>query len=207
MEKLTLIIMIFIGWSLLCEKAYSTTAPESYIVVGVSGFGTRRPENAWQPSGAHENLPLVSSVEKTYRLVHFAKKSELDEVMDEFSCSKGKQARDGLGLVLVINSWGAGVAHKLAVRYHKECGRLVDHVVLVDGVAKPVGPFRKSFPTLSCLNFYQTKGVIRGRAIDGCKNQNLTPLCEQQGRGAIDCHIYVEWEGTARARAILENTL
>lgn len=207
MEKLSVLFFILIAWSFICERAQSSETPHSYIAVGISGFGTRRAENAWQPSGAHENLPNSSSIGQTYCLVHFANKAEIDQVMDHFKCHKGKQGEQGLGLVLVINSWGAGVGHKLAMRYQKECGRLVDQVVIVDGVAKPVGPFSKSFPTLNCLNFYQTKGLVRGREIKGCSNHNLTPLCQARGYGPVECHIMVEWEGTARAQAILEQTL
>ena len=207
MEKLSIIIVILLSWLIVCENAYSSEAPDSFIVVGISGFGTRRPDQAWQPSGAHENLPIVSAVEKTYRLVHFAKSSELDAVVENFKCRNGAQKRTDLGLVLVINSWGAGIGNKLAKRYTKECGREVDYVVLVDGVAKPIGAYSRSFPARNCTNFYQTRGLVHGRAIKNCQNHNLTPSCEKLGLGPVECHIFVEWEGTARAQRTLENIL
>ncbi len=207
MNKLIAIFLLALSTLLSPGVALSQQQPNSYIVVGISGFGTRRPDKPWQPSGAHENLPLVSAVEKSYRLVHYSKKKEVDEVLENFRCRGGRQGSQDLGLVLVINSWGAGLGYKLASRYEKECGRKTDVVVLVDGVAKPIGAFSKRIPSKQCLNYYQTKGLVRGRSIEGCDNKNLTQECERFGYGPVQCHIYVEWEGTSRAQRLLEALL
>lgn len=207
MNKFIAIFLILLSQLLSSGVALSQQQANSYIVVGISGFGTRRPDNPWQPSGAHENLPFVSAVEKTYRLVHYSKKKEVDEVLENFRCSGASQGRPNLGLILVINSWGAGLGDKLARRYEKECGTKADVVVLVDGVAKPVGAFSKKIPSKQCLNYYQTKGLVRGRSIEGCDNKNLTRECERYGYGPVQCHIYVEWEGTSRAQRLLEALL
>lgn len=207
MKASSKILLSTFAFLLSASYLYAETKPSSYIVVGVSGFGTRTPDRAWQPSGAHDNLPEVSAVEKTYRLVHYAKKNEVSEVLENFRCSKGKQNAKDLGLVVMINSWGSNVGYQLVKRYESECGRKADYVVMVDGVSKPIGAFSKKIPAQRCLNYYQTKGFIHGKALEGCENKNLTQDCDDMGLSPVKCHIYVEWDGTSSARRLLERLL
>lgn len=182
---------------------------KDYVLVGVSGFGTRRPENAWQPSGAHENLPSRGKIFSRHELVHYAKTHELRAILEEFECSNGKKGREDLGLILLVNSWGSGKGHKLAKMYKKECGDLVDAFYLIDGVSKPIGAFKRDIPAKVCRNFYQTKGAVRGRAQDNCTNFDLTRECDISGyKSGVDCHIYTEWQGSERAADhMMENFL
>lgn len=178
-------------------SAYSEA--KDFVLVGISGFGTRRPENAWQPSGAHENLPSYGKIFARHELVHYAKKDELRDILNDFECRNGKQGRSDLGLIILANSWGSGTGHKLAKMYQKKCGQLVEAFYLVDGVAKPIGSFKRDIPAKTCINFYQRKGAVRGTAQNNCTNTNYTDECERKGYGAVQCHIYVEWLGTELA--------
>lgn len=189
---LTLLALLFL------ISSYSEA--KDYVVVGISGFGTRRTENAWQPSGAHENLPHRGRIYARHELVHYAKTRELREILEVFECSDGKKGRDDLGLLLLVNSWGSGKAHKLAKMYQKQCGELVDAFYLIDGVAKPIGAFKRDIPAKVCRNYYQTKGMVRGTAQDNCQNFDLTPQCDISGyEKGVDCHIFVEWRGSEHA--------
>jgi hypothetical protein len=179
----------------------SYTEAKDYVVVGISGFGTRRPENAWQPSGAHENLPDYGNIFARHELVHYAKKRELQEIIDYFNCKDGLKGRQDLGLLILVNSWGSGKAHKLAKMYNKQCGELVDSFYIVDGVSKPIGAFKREVPAKECRNYYQTKGLVRGTDIPGCENHDLTKQCDITGHsGGVECHIFVEWRGSKVAR-------
>lgn len=189
-------LIIIIG-ILLLLSSYSEA--KEYVVVGVSGFGTRKEENAWQPSGAHENLPYYGNIRARFELVHYAKNPELENILNEFNCREGK-SDPNLGLLIIANSWGSGKAHKLAKMYQRKCGDLVDAFYLVDGVSKPIGAFNKDIPAKVCKNYYQTRGAVRGTAVRNCENTNMTNECDPNGaESAVQCHIFVEWEGTERA--------
>ncbi len=175
------------------------TDAKDYVLVGVSGFGTRRPDNAWQPSGAHENLPRFGNIYARHELVHYAKTRELRAILEDFDCQDGVQRKRDLGLIIVANSWGSGEGHKLAKMYQKNCGQLVEAFYLVDGVAKPIGSFKRDIPAKTCFNYYQRKGAVRGTAQDNCANTDYTNQCESRGYGAVQCHIWVEWLGTELA--------
>lgn len=185
----------------------SIAEAKDYVLVGISGFGTRRPENAWQPSGAHENLPSRGKIFSRHELVHYAKTRELQSILDEFECSDGKKGRDDLGLILLVNSWGSGKGHKLAKMYQEQCGDKVDAFYLVDGVAKPIGAFKRDIAAKYCRNYYQTKGAVRGQAQDNCTNFDMTRECDISGyEKGVDCHIFVEWRGSEDAATHMINT-
>ncbi|MEC7275111.1 MAG: hypothetical protein VXV96_02235 [Bdellovibrionota bacterium] len=186
MKKLTSVFLF-----LLCAATLAT----EYVVVGVSGFGTRKPENAWQPSAAHDLLPTMGKIYSQHKIVHYAKTVELQEIVDEFECNEGKQQRDDLKLIVLVNSWGSGKGHKLAQMYKKQCGQLAEAFYIVDGVKKPIGPFKKKILANSCYNIYQRKGAVRGNKIKGCENINLTSECDVLGYGGVKCHIHAEWTG------------
>lgn len=173
---------------------------KQYIMVAVSGFGTRRPDRPWQPSGVHERIPVHADLVQSYELVHYAKKNELEAIVEEFQCRDGKKGRD-LGLIITANSWGSSKAYKLAKLYQKKCSDKADLFYVIDGVAKPIGAFGKTPPAKKCFSFYQRKGLVRGKAIDGCLNEDYTSLCKKRGLGPVQCHIHVEWEGASRARS------
>ncbi|GAB4011951.1 MAG: hypothetical protein Fur0010_07190 [Bdellovibrio sp.] len=200
MRKITLAL------TLLCSL--QIVQAKDYIVVGVAGFATKK-EGRGQPSGVHDHLPIHSkNVRQYFKLVHFSNKKELQEVVDQFDCREGVQPDKNLGLILMINSWGAGNGEKLAEMYFKQCGRKADVVYLIDGVAKPIGPFKRAPIAHKCFSFYQTKGVVHGEAINGCESTNYTEQCEHNNYGPIQCHIAVEWWGAQRAeREILKNYL
>lgn len=180
---------------LLTTQAFA----KDYIVVGVAGFATKK-EGRGQPSGVHDNLPTrASNIRQSFKLVHFSKKAELQEVIDQFDCIDGKQREPNLGLIVMINSWGAGNGFKLTQMYQEQCGRIADAAYLVDGVSKPIGPFSKAPIAKKCVSYYQTKGAVHGKAIEGCYSEDYTNRCEKLGYGPIQCHIAVEWWGSARA--------
>jgi len=186
--------------SLTCIIATQTLAKQ-YITVGVSGFGTRRAENYWQPSGAHDNLP-TNSAYKSYKLVHYAKKKELKEIINNFNCKKGSKGRKDLGLIVMANSWGSYKAIKLTKMYKKACGEEIDLFIMVDGVKKPLLAQGIRPKAKSCINFYQTRGMVRGKAIKGCENHDYTKKCYKSD-SAVQCHIRVEWAGTNTGRRII----
>ncbi|MDD0854876.1 hypothetical protein HBN50_17370 [Halobacteriovorax sp. GB3] len=181
------------------------SAPFEYVVVGISGFGTRRAtENYWQPSGAHENLPNSYRIVETHKLVHYSKKKELLNALSLFDCKDGRQLNDDLGLIIIGNSWGASNTYKLSKLYKEECGRVARLVVMVDGVRKPIGSYKKRPFAKQCINYYQTTGFAHGRKLEDCENIDLTSYCKKRGK---ECHIEVEWLGTRDAKRFIERAL
>lgn len=176
-----------------------------FILVGVSGFGTNEEGNA-QPSGAHDNLPFEQEIAATYKITHGAKNKRLDEVLAPFNCKEGKQGQSQLALIIMANSWGAGKATKLARRYQKQCGKVAELFVMVDGINKPLPTsFSQRPPALRCVNYYQDYSTLHGREIQGCENHNLRDSC--QSGGMANCHITVEWEGTAEGADLISRTI
>ncbi|OIQ16116.1 MAG: hypothetical protein BM556_15770 [Bacteriovorax sp. MedPE-SWde] len=189
--------------SLLCLVTFSEVIAKDFVLVGVAGYGTRRPGNEWQPSGAHENLPYGNAY-KRFELVHYAKKKELKAIISEFNCKDGKQQSD-LGLIVMANSWGSGKGIKLTKMYKKACGRKADLFIMVDGFKKPLLPQGRKPVADKCYNFYQTKGIIHGKKIKTCVNYDLTDRRCPKGVGGIECHIRVEWTGTAYGADIIND--
>lgn len=180
---------------------------KEFIVVGISGFATKR-DGKGQPSGVHDHLPIHSKFVRNYfKLVHFSKKSELQEVIDQFNCRDGKQTENNLGLILMINSWGAKNGERLAQMYFDQCSQKAEVAYIIDGVAKPIGAFGKAPIAKKCFSFYQTKGAVRGKAIEGCHSEDYTEKCERAGLGPVQCHISVEWWGSQRAEREINNSL
>jgi hypothetical protein len=185
------------------EPTSNLTPRERFIVVGVSGFGTNE-EGDGEPSGAHDNLPLMSEIAGTYRLTHGANNARLDEVLSNFNCSGGVQGTENLGLIIMANSWGAGKANKLARRYQERCGREVELFVMVDGINKPIPTaYGKRPPARRCVNYYQRRSTLIGRAIEGCENHDLSQSC--QDGGIAECHIEVEWRGSALGAQLIRD--
>jgi len=167
--------------------------PNKYVVVGVSGYGTKR-HGRGDPSGAHNNLPNNGKIVKTFKFTHRMNKKERADVLQHFGCFEGSKKEKNLGLAIMINSWGAHKAYKLAKQYKKNCGEEVDVYVIVDGVGKPLHYWKKTPPAKVCYNYYQKKSFFRGRSIKGCINQNLSKHCTSGG--VSKCHIVIEWMGT-----------
>jgi hypothetical protein len=194
-----LLVFIFI---LLCTKSIFA---KDYVVVGISGFGTNRSAKNSQDSGAHNNLPYSGNIYKRIELVHNASNKEMLKVLNLFNCKNGKK-RQNIGFLIMVNSWGARKANQLAKQFEKKCGEKVDAFYMIDGVSKPLGAYSKKPSANKCYNYYQTKGLVRGNEIIGCKNKNLTQKCGNAG--GIECHILTEWEGTYMARShMIDNFL
>lgn len=167
-----------------------------YVVVGVSGFGTG-PDGKGQPSGAHDNLPLQrGAIASVHRLTHSGSRTEYQEILAPFQCVSGQQASGDHRLIIMANSWGAGRGVDLARRYQRECGRQVELFIMVDGIQRHTTfSFGTKPPAVRCLNYYQRLSTVRGRAIEGCENEDMSNECQRGGLG--DCHIQIEWDGTA----------
>ena len=190
---------------IFCTILISQTMAKDYIVVGVSGFGTNK-TNQSQPSGAHDFLPIFAygKVSNHYKLLHYSSNKELRNVISEFNCSNKKQYSN-LGLIVMANSWGSGKAISLTKMYKKTCGRQADLFVMIDGVKKPyLAQGKKPYAT-RCINYFQTKGIIRGKSIKGCENNDITSnACDSKDSG-INCHIKVEWAGASYGRDRIRN--
>lgn len=190
------------GCALGADADYTGPGDQCFILVGISGYGTGE-DGRGQPSGAHDNLPQKNPrIAATFKLTHKAKRKNFDSIIENFQCEQGSQGATRLGLVIMANSWGAGKAEKFARAYEQSCGRKASLVVMVDGVGKPLYSFKKRPASEMCVNYYQTRSTIHGGPIEGCENINLGGICLKAG--LADCHIAVEWDGTARGAATIE---
>lgn len=186
---------------------------KSYLVVGISGFRTGRdnPEDvlskaigkSFEPSGAWSNLNTNNKkIYKNAYLTHFSKDSEINSVLKLIEDKDGHCKKD-VGLIMMINSWGAKTSQKLAKSYLDKCGTLPYLSVLIEGVSKPT-PFSydKSLLTFNCVNYYQTLSKLRGGPIENCRNIEL----EHSGDGLdlFNGHIEAEWAGSASGQRTIE---
>ena len=175
--------------------------PRTFVVVGVSGYGTGR-NGEGQPSGAHDNLPYADVISSNVRLTHSASREEMEDVLNSI-CGTAAPAGRKPGLIIMANSWGAAAGRKLAEKYEERCGELVELFVMVDGVKKPIGASKKTPRARRCVNYFETRSTVHGAAIEGCENNDLGARCSGGGLGT--CHVEVEWMGTEMgAREILE---
>jgi len=176
--------------------------PRKFVVVGVSGLGTGE-NGKGQPSGAHDNLPSSEQISSTLRITHSTSKARLQEIVNGICGGRRPSGVQRPGLIIMANSWGSGAAGRLSRMYEQTCGEQVELFVMVDGVSKPIGPYRKTPPARRCINYYQRLSTIRGNSIEGCENHDLSSNCS--GGGLANCHIQVEWEGSGRgAQEILK---
>lgn len=180
-----------------CEET-----PRKFVLVGVSGFGTGE-NGKGQPSGAHDNLPNDELISSTIRITHKTSSKELRAIATSICGGRTPSGVEKPGLMIMANSWGAGAAGRLSKIYEETCREPVELFVMVDGVSKPIGPYRKLPTARRCINYYQRLSTVRGNTIEGCENHDLSPSCS--GGGVATCHIEVEWMGSARgAQEILK---
>ena len=195
-----------------------TEHAESYLVVGVAGLKTGRDKNEtanilsdaiganFEPSGAWENLNRNhKKIFKNAFLTHFSKDSEIDAVLKLIENQDGQCQKD-IGLIMMINSWGAKTSQKLASKYLKKCGRLPHLSVIIEGVSKPT-PFayKKSLLSYNCVNFYQRHSKLKGGPIENCQNNEFN--YSDAGMDLFMAHIEVEWLGSQRGNRIIEKYL
>ena len=172
-----------------------------FVLIGVSGFGTGE-DGKGQPSGVHDNLPSHERISSTLRITHGTSEKRLREIVNNICGGRTSTGVKPPGLMIMANSWGAGAATKLSRIYQETCGEPVELFVMVDGVKKPIGPHTKPPVAKRCINYYERRSTVRGNAIVGCENQDLSNTCS--GGGMATCHIEVEWEGSSRgAREVL----
>ena len=164
---------------------------KDYVLVGVSGYGTGE-NGKGQPSAAHYYLPPHKRIVETHKLVHQVSSKDLDALVESLNCREPNAP----GLIIMANSWGSTQAHKLSVKYEELCGTPVDLFIMIDGVKKPIGPFKKTPVANKCINYYQRKSTIKGGPIEGCDNYDLSATCEKAKVAA--CHIDIEWLGGSK---------
>lgn len=220
----------FLLAAFVCLPMFSSAQPadapkatfKKYVLVGVSGFKTGRPEGqelrvestdlckTCQVSGVWTNLSNLPSnhaaIEKRAYLTHFSKQGELDAAM-KFLTNRNGSCRKDVGLVIMANSWGAAVANRFAGQYRDKCGRSAELFILVDGIVKPVTMAYRTKPIAkTCVNMYQTADVVHGAAIEGCQNIDLTSMVKtRKGIGAA--HIAAEWGGTGAGTLLIKALL
>ncbi|MBP9680080.1 MAG: hypothetical protein KBD76_01645 [Bacteriovorax sp.] len=56
-----------------------------------------------------------------------------------------------------------------------------------------------------CINYYQTRSFVHGRAMDNCENIDMSNSCSDGG--VAICHIEVEWYGSAKASKEIKNLI
>lgn len=176
----------------------------TYVVVGVSGFMTEE-NGGGQPSGVHDNLPEnMLQIAGSHKIAHSSKEAKLDEIIKNLSCDSKKQPQRP-GLIIMINSWGAENGYKLAKKYNDVCKEPVEAFIFVDGIGKPMYSYNKVPPAKKCMNYYQTRSFVHGRAMDNCENIDMSKSCSDGG--VATCHIEVEWYGSAKAGKEIKNLI
>lgn len=170
----------------------SFASPDRYILVTFHGLGGLE-------SGALEEALYITSnisdagVERMYNAGHGVSKRKFKMVLDNFDCRDGKQMRADMGLIIIGYSWGARKSYDFSKAYFKKCGRKADRAYMIDGIQKLITSFRHRPVAQVCKNYYKRKGIISGKALEGCENFNKTEVCEKTS--GMECHQKVLSEG------------
>ncbi len=211
------IAVVFTAFELQAlEVDLPTTLPQSYVVVGVSGLKTGRSKEdahnifskelgpTMESSGAWNNLPTRhKKIVRNAYLTHFSTDEEINAVLN-LTLDQNNNCRENLGLIMLVNSWGAITSQKLAKQYLKKCKKLPLLTILIEGVSKPTPfPYRKSLLAHNCVNFYQTQSSLQGGSIENCKNYEID--YSSSSKSLFNTHIHAEWEGSEKGKVIIED--
>lgn len=200
------------AWALDFEAP--TLHSKKYLVVGVSGFKTGRDKEetdnilsnligkGFEPSGAWENLPTRhKKIFKNAYLTHFSSEREIDSVLS-LILDENKECKKDVGLIMMINSWGAKTSQKLAKKYLEKCGTLPALSILIEGVSKPTPlSYDKPIMAFNCVNFYQRLSKLKGTAIANCHNNQIR--YESDKMDLFMAHIHAEWDGSSKGQRII----
>jgi hypothetical protein len=141
---------------------------------------------------------------KTAYLSHYSKDSELKSVM-KLALDENGECKKNLGLIMMVNSWGAKMSQKLSDMYREKCGMLPHLTILIDGVSKPT-PFAYNKPirALNCVNFYQQSSKLQGTSIENCNNVLSN---YNTGSDLFNAHIHLEWDASKKGSGIIQQYL
>jgi len=212
----------------LAATIKSIPPSKQFYVVGVAGFDTQKK----YPDDLESNLVAEGSelagpwlflptkklsplIVDSFYLTHFSDESQLQQVLNHLK--NDGQCRADLGLIIVGNSWGVHNTQRLAEMYQQQCGRLVDLVISIDGVAKPMPtPFRSILPAQKCLNFYEKDSFIHGSPLKNCKNFSLQQIDQLSKSDPSfysriipldESHVGIEWEGSILSYNLINDYL
>lgn len=199
------------------DYGFPTAKAKSYLVVGIAGFKTGRdnPEDIYsskigkgsEDSGVWSHLETYSHkrIFKTVYLTHYSKDSELKAVINLALDSDGN-CRSDLGLIFMVNSWGAKVSQRLARQYYEKCQTLPHLTVMIEGVSKPTPlSYTKSIYAYNCVNYYQLQSNLHGAPIANCKN--ILMPSEGSEKELFMNHIRVEWKASDLGRTLIDQFL
>lgn len=183
---------------LISFSSYSETHDsKKYVLVIFHGLGGYESGNLDEATNLPEGLGNAG-IEKMYNAGHGVSEGKFKLVLDNFACKNGVQTEKNLGLIIIGYSWGAHKSYDFSQTYLKKCGRKADRAYMIDGIQKLVSQFKKAPVALVCKNFYKTVEPIRGRALDGCQNRDMTEVCKQENGTFMEgmpCHQAVLKEG------------
>jgi hypothetical protein len=180
MKLLSLVLLFGVTVSAHAETA---AQPRQYIVVGITGYGNEKIFGGdifsdfnfpFKTMGVWKYQPTGQNVVRHVYLAQDSAQRHNQEVVNLMKDANGV-CRADLGMVIESFSWGAVTAERIARLYQAQCGREVDLVVVIDGVAKPLPmPFFEPIPTKRCINYFQIESLLRGGPIPGCENHIVT---------------------------------
>jgi hypothetical protein len=182
-------ILISVLALLVSFSSYSDThISKKYVLVVFHGMGSG---NDFKEEDTFSEDLKTAGVVKMYNAGHDVSNRDLKEILKNFECRDGKQNKPDLGLIIMGYSWGARVNYEFSKDYLKKCGQKVDRAYMIDGIQKIASQFKHAPVANVCINYYKTTEPIRGRALEGCENHDLTEVCKQEdgdfGDG-MECH-------------------
>jgi hypothetical protein len=125
-------------------------------------------------------------------LTHNASEKELNNLLNHLQCQI-EGAKRNFSFSIIGVSWGSAVAHQISDLVYEACGINTRMFLLIDGIQKPIGSFRKTPNAEICYNFYQRKSNVRGNSISGCQNRDLSRHCIIKNKdlkdGFLGCHM------------------
>lgn len=217
------IILTVVASTLILSESHANTLEgpsaksKKYLVVAIAGFKTGRdnPEDIMSSKigKGSEVSGVWSYLEKNYHhrifetvyLTHYSKDSELNSVLKLLEDKNGLCRKD-LGMIFMVNSWGAKISQKLARQYFLKCQTLPHLTIMIEGVSKPTPlPYTKSILAFNCVNFYQLQSSLHGAPIANC--HNILMPSDGSGSEVFMNHIRVEWYASDKGRTLINEFL
>jgi hypothetical protein len=170
----------------------SAFSAEKYVLIYFHG------QDGFMSSDIRERKKLPDElfglkINKVYDSSHNIRYREFKKILEIFGCNKGTKKANDLGLIIIGWSWGARRAYEFSKDYFENCGVKADFGYLVDGVQKPIIPFRHPPISNYCKNFYKTVFPVSGRSLENCNNVDLTKECKDLD--GLKCHQAVIGKG------------
>lgn len=186
MKTLALILFsVVFQISSIVFAGHAVPAKKTFVLLGVSGFMTGRPQN---------DLADIRSTD----LCQDCLRSGVWTTLSGFQHPKISQH--------VYLEYDSG-QDQVATRYQELCGSAPELVIMIDGVQQPlIFPYSQAIVAKTCANIYQSVAVVHGGPLSNCANKDISSMLTTNANIA-QSHIQAEWTGSSMGAILIQKFL